>query len=341
MSNRLGYIDAIRGLAMLMVVYGHVNFFSFKITPYIGTITEAIQMPLFFFISGCVAYKAATRYSAISIVVKLWDKFKVLIVPTFVIGLSYTYLVLGRTLYDFSFNAMKYGYWFTISLFAMNIIYLLVFWATQNKGKSVLIQTLIVTSIILWCLKHVCISTDIFIILNKTTCLWQTLTHFPFFVLGVILSIYRDEYEEVLSKRDAWNALLIIGFVMALLLMPPISTLDIKLPIGGVLRLILGFCGSLLLLNLTLSLKPYLENCIGRFFQFVGRRSLEIYLLHYFLLPDLTYAAEYVDTSSTILGLSISVLISILIIAVCLMIGNIIRLSPFLSSVLLGVKMKK
>ena len=136
MSNRLGYIDAIRGFAMLLVVYGHVNFFSFKITPYIGEITEAIQMPLFFFISGYVAYKADSKYSAELVLVKLWDRFKMMIIPAIVMGLSYTYLVLGRTAYDFSFEIMKYGYWFTFSLFTMNVISLLIFWITLLSGKS-------------------------------------------------------------------------------------------------------------------------------------------------------------------------------------------------------------
>ena len=178
-------------------------------------------------------------------------------------------------------------------------------------------------------------------ILNKTTCLWQTLTHFPFFVLGVILSIYRAEYEQTISRNGIFNTILIILFSVAFLMMPHISSLDLKLPLGGVLRLVLGFCGSLIVLNLFLSHQSYVESRVGCFLKYIGRRSLEIYLLHYFLLPDLTYAAEYVDSSSTIIGLAISILISILIIIVSLMIGNIIRLSPFLSSILLGVKINK
>lgn len=341
MNNRLGYIDAIRGIAMLLVVYGHVNFYSFKITPFIGVITEAIQMPLFFFISGYVVYKYNDKYSFQAIVVKLWSKFKLLIVPAIVVGLCYTYLMLGKSVYDFFSAIMKYGYWFTFSLFSMNIIYILVYWVTQKKDKFVLAATLIPVAIILWCIKYAVADNAILITLNKATCLWHTLTHFPFFVLGVIISIYRYEYEQAISKKSIINTLLIISFILTFLTGNKIDALSTRLPLGGVLRLVLGFCGSLLVLNLSLSHKQYVENCVGRFFQFVGRRSLEIYLLHYFLLPDLTYAAEYVDTSSTIMGLSISMLISILIIAVCLMIGNIIRLSPFLSAVLLGVKIKK
>lgn len=325
---------------MLLVVYGHVNLFSFKITPFIGGIAETIQLPLFFFISGYVVHKAVDHYSVQTIFTKLWDKFKMLIIPAFVMGLCYTYLALGRTVCDFSVEQWKYGYWFPFSLFAMNIIYLLIYLATQKKGEQTLIRTLIVFAGILWCLKYACINNVVLVFLNKTTCLWQTLTHFPFFVLGVILSIYRAEYEQTISRNGIFNTIVITLFTVAFLTMPQISALDIKLLLGGALRLVLGFCGSLIVLNLFLSHQSYVESRVGCFLKYIGRRSLEIYLLHYFLLPDLTYAAEYVDSSSTIIGLAISILISILIIIVSLMIGNIIRLSPFLSSILLGVKIK-
>jgi peptidoglycan/LPS O-acetylase OafA/YrhL len=341
MNNRLGYIDAIRGFAMLLVVYGHVNFFSFKITPSIGVITESIQMPIFFFISGYVAFKANTQYSFFKVVSKLWDKFKALIIPATLVGLGYTYLILGKSAYDFSVEIMKYGYWFSFSLFTMNVIYLLTYWAVQKKGKVALILTLSAVAVILWGLKYVCVDNVVILSLNKTICLWHTFTHFPFFVLGVIVSLYRDEYERVVSNNGMINTILLVLFIMASIMGDQISALNVRLPIGGVHRLIVGFCGSLLTLNVSLFYKSTLDNLVGRLLQFIGQRSLDIYLLHYFLLPDLTYAARYVDTSSTVVGLAISSAISILIIVFSLCIGNIIRMSPVLASFLLGVKYKK
>lgn len=341
MNNRLGYIDAIRGFAMLLVVYGHVNFFSFKITPFIGVITESVQMPIFFFVSGYVAFKANTQYSFFKVASKLWDKFKALIIPATLVGLCYSYFILGKSAYDFSVEIMKYGYWFTFSLFTMNVIYLLTYWAVQKKGKVALILTLSAVAVILWGLKYVCVDNTVFLSLNKTICLWHTFTHFPFFVLGVIVSLYRDEYERIVSNNGTVNTILLTLFIMASLMGDQITALNVRLPIGGVHRLIVGFCGSLLALNVSLFYKSALDNRVGRLLQFIGQRSLDIYLLHYFLLPDLTYAARYVDTSSTVVGLAISGTISILIIIFSLCIGNIIRMSPALASFLLGVKYKK
>lgn len=341
MNNRLGYIDAIRGFAMLLVVYGHVNFFSFKITPFIGVITESIQMPIFFFISGYVVFKANAQYPFFKVVAKLWDKFKALIIPATVVGLGYTYLILGKSAYDFSVEIMKYGYWFTFSLFTMNVIYLLTYWVVQKKRKVSLMLTLSAVAMILWGIKYACVDNAIFLTLNKMICLWHTFTHFPFFVLGVIVSMYRDEYERVVSSNGMINTILLATFIMAFLVGEQLAALNVRLPIGGVLRLTIGFCGSLIALNFSSFYKTTLDNHVGRLLQFVGKRSLDIYLLHYFLLPDLTYAAKYVDTSSTVVGLAISGVISILIVIFSLCIGNIIRLSPVLASFLLGVKYKK
>ena len=339
MNNRLGYIDAIRGFAMLIVVYGHVNYFSFKMTPFIGTITGAIQMPLFFFISGYLVYKANSQCSIESLVSKLWGKFKMLIVPAMIVGVLYSYLILGKSPHDFVMEHMKYGYWFPISLFSMFVVYELCKVICQNKIKF-LLPSLILVSIVMWLLKYFLIN-DIET-LNDIFVLWQTFTYQPFFVLGVILCVYRERYENKMSDNGLFNTVLLVLFVLAISISNLSETLNVKFPVGGVLSLIIGSSGSLLLLNLFVKHKSYFnEGLVGRSLQMIGRRTLDIYLLHYFLLPDLTYATKYVDTSSTVVGLAISSAISILIIIFSLCIGNIIRMSPVLASFLLGVKYKK
>ena len=59
MPGRIKYIDALRGLAMLMVVMVHVEGFSVFIeefhVSFFRRICEALMLPLFFFISGFLA----------------------------------------------------------------------------------------------------------------------------------------------------------------------------------------------------------------------------------------------------------------------------------------------
>ena len=57
MNTRISYIDALRGFAIILVVIGHLvqNNYSDAYHNSILDVIYSIHMPLFFFISGCVA----------------------------------------------------------------------------------------------------------------------------------------------------------------------------------------------------------------------------------------------------------------------------------------------
>lgn len=60
MAQRIGYIDALRGFTMLLVVFSHIETFCYDI-PFNESILSSLfitfRMPMFFFISGYIAYK--------------------------------------------------------------------------------------------------------------------------------------------------------------------------------------------------------------------------------------------------------------------------------------------
>ena len=63
---RIQYIDALRGFAMFLVVFVHVEifgFFNFTHTTFLGKLFSAIHMPTFFFISGLCIYKSGVYYT--------------------------------------------------------------------------------------------------------------------------------------------------------------------------------------------------------------------------------------------------------------------------------------
>lgn len=125
-TKRIEYIDALRGFTMILVVFSHVELFSFGLLPensLLNSLFIQFRMPLFFFISGYIAYRAD----------KIWDgttwfthaKKKVLIqlLPTIVFGLSYVYTISSSDATTFFLSPLKFGYWFTISLLEMFLIY--------------------------------------------------------------------------------------------------------------------------------------------------------------------------------------------------------------------------
>ena len=79
---------------------------------------------------------------------------------------------------------------------------------------------------------------------------------------------------------------------------------------------------------------------MGRMLCYIGRRTLDIYFLHYFLLPlNLSAVVQVFNHHPMpVLEFFTSLIISLLIIATCLVISNVLRLSSVLARILFGVK---
>ena len=81
--NRIGYIDALRGMAMILVVYFHIaayGFGSYELG--YNDIIERFRMPTFFFISGWLFYKAGRIWNGQAILNAIRKKFMIQIIPT-------------------------------------------------------------------------------------------------------------------------------------------------------------------------------------------------------------------------------------------------------------------
>lgn len=81
------------------------------------------------------------------------------------------------------------------------------------------------------------------------------------------------------------------------------------------------------------------NNMTSRLLKYIGQRTLDIYMLHYFLLPDLEFLKPYLITGNTVVVQTFfGIAISMAIISLCLLISNVLRSSNFLASWLFGVK---
>jgi len=88
-TKRIEYIDALRGLTMILVVFSHVELSCMGITTptYLNEVLMSFRMPLFFFISGYIAYKESLAWDW-----GMWrtmsrKKLVVQLVPTLILGL--------------------------------------------------------------------------------------------------------------------------------------------------------------------------------------------------------------------------------------------------------------
>ena len=81
---------------------------------------------------------------------------------------------------------------------------------------------------------------------------------------------------------------------------------------------------------------------ISRTMQYVGKRTLDIYLLHYFFLPKLAFLKPYfIHNTNPILEFLLAAILAILVLAISLAFSAIIRHSDFLGHFLFGVKSEK
>ena len=72
---------------------------------------------------------------------------------------------------------------------------------------------------------------------------------------------------------------------------------------------------------------------------FVGKRTLDIYLLHYFFLPDLMCFREWlIPNERMLMQLVAAGIVSCLVICICLLVSEILRTSNFLGHYLFGAK---
>lgn len=149
-SQRIEYIDAMRGFTMLLVVMAHVSLFCLGLHGYDGfsfnqMMTE-FRMPLFFFVSGFVLFKPNYHWTFHNICGFLRKKVMVQIVTPTVFFLVSIYLR-DLNLMASICNSTKEGYWFTYTLFDFFLFYIVFHcvldgWGIKSWKKDVLLLCL-------------------------------------------------------------------------------------------------------------------------------------------------------------------------------------------------------
>ena len=77
---------------------------------------------------------------------------------------------------------------------------------------------------------------------------------------------------------------------------------------------------------------------IGRSLQYIGRRTLDIYLIHFLFMPNLPGIGSFFSSNrhNFIMDTTLSVLIGLVIIGFCIITSNILRVSPLFKKYLFG-----
>lgn len=169
--------------------------------------------------------------------------------------------------------------------------------------------------------------------INKWFPIGKSCEFFIFFAAGSVCGTRKIEFLNRLCRNSVCTTVVLAGAVcLSLLIMKGQIHLHI------VVEAILSLAGSTCLVAAVLAFfwkhRDYwnADGRLSRIMQFVGRRTLDIYMIHWFLLPRIpAMKSLFWHRNNDILEVVIIGAVSIAIVAGCLAISGLIRTSPFLA----------
>lgn len=328
-GGRIGYLDALRGFAILFVIEGHVRIFGMGIKSYdtlSALMLYTFYLPVFFFVSGYLAYKVSLANR--EILQNGLKKFMYLLLPAVFFSIIYN-LYSHKNLMSPIY--MGFGkYWFTITLFECFFVYYLIMMVLKSeRWRSV---ALIVIS-----LMGIGVLSYTSSIGPKLLDANHLCKYFYFFVFGIFARQYQPVFDSIV-KNEVAKAFTIISFFVLLFLM------DYQLLPGPVFHLlrdvVLRVLGTAMVVMLFASHATFFEGSsrVARIFNEIGRISLPIYLLQYFFVPDFGYFQNQINGMDQFTVHIISAVYTILITATCYVFIMLLEQSKFVKKYILGLK---
>ena len=295
MKERKRYIDILKGVGIILVVFGHCNIDgNVKIWIY------SFHMPLFFILSGIVYKNKYSNYRDI-----LVNNAKSLLYPYFSLGIiaivfntlcgiienrELDYIMLLKRivalLYGNCIWENNYDYintlWFLIALFTTKTVVSIFELTHQNIRDNLVFALFVGAGGSLWCSLYKCG-------IRLPWCLDISLLTIPFFVCGLILKNY---FIKIKHKTIVGVLLLILGTIVAFVNEEYIGTrTDIYgMNIGNPFL----FFGSALAISVAfLQLSIVCESlCKLSLLNYLGKQSLLIMAVHLYILKVLNYGSR-------------------------------------------------
>lgn len=345
-QNRMEWLDAMRGFTMILVVAYHTAQFGFCESERLSVSLPFLvlfRMPLFFFVSGFLAYKANWIWTPQSFLSLTWKKMKVQVLPALVF-LCIFLIFRGKLPFWEGFtqsmqSPTKGGYWFTWVLLQMFLIYYL----TAIAGQKLKSHKPVV---VLW---FVTFLAYLSLYLPHTLGKWyntpfmmhssfyETLKFMHFFVMGNLVHRYWGRVQQLFDSR--W----FFPTVTALAVVCCADIFRWHTMKGELTNIPKSLAMYSLMFIVLMCFRCYQKHfsqttLVGRGLQYIGTRTLDIYLLHFILLPKIPMVGEWLDAHQPnfVIDVVLAVSVALVVIAFCLLVSNILRVSPVLKEYLFG-----
>ena len=335
MKERFAYIDYAKALAIIMVVTGHIIYFSIfekdgikADTLLIEQILKSVQMPLFVFCSGLVVRSVAL--SVYDTLTDIYKRFRLLIVPFLVVG-GFFALITYTTPDYFLSKGMKLGYWYLLTLFELYILHHVYLQISKLwfKRKEAILYDVLIGGGVFFIIRYLYrgVEAEISCWQNMLSIL-QLVRYYPYFFIATLIKKY--DLAEMVFSNKWFHAISLLTSVIILYA----NTHGIHIP-GRTYVL------PITLLLTVLYVMRYLErsgnNRIKNILDYIGRHTLDIYIFHYFFIATLniSFLSQLLETNN---GFTLSLLLILpwvaLVITLSLLLGKIVRSSNILNNII-------
>lgn len=292
-----------------------------------GLMFYSFNMPLFFFVSGFLAHKAP-HCSGVDLAKKVWQKFIYLVIPAVV---YYVFLHLKEHANPLElFTRGAGGYWFTITLFECFVVYFFVICSLKNsKLQNVVLIGLAIAGIAFLSAVGEC--GPELLDLNRLA------KYFQFFVIGIMAMKYSDCYEKIMHN-DKLKALALLGFFTLLF----IINYDVwPSAVFHLMRdIVLRYLGTFIVVSWFVCHDDWFNanTKVNQILLDIGRKSLAIYLLQYFFIPDFKVYTKWLGDMDGVMMHMISFACTAIILAVCYIFISVLSNSLIIKKYILGQK---
>ena len=372
LKKRIEWLDAMRGFTMLLVVAYHVAQFGFgenEKTSAALPFLVLFRMPLFFFVSGFLAYKARFVWNIRNTLPLIGKKLHVQIIPAVIFLCIFITFKTNSTFWDGLMNALKSptksGYWFTWVLLQMFLIYYAISIVAhktlpdppvmegdinsemEEQKKSPMTGRFrgVCFWITIWLLSIAAYET---LYLPKVfkyhqepiyayTSFVQTIRFMQFFLLGNIVHRYWDRVQKIFDS---------VWFFPLIATLAVVCCADIfkwhtlKFAWTNLPRTVAMYALLLMVVMFFRHCQSWFrqERPLGKVMQYAGVRTLDIYLLHFLLIPSLPFVGTWLNAHhpNFLLDIFCSITVAIPVLAFCLLISQIMHTSKPLGKFLFG-----
>lgn len=327
--ERLGYVDFMRGVAIILVVVGHmIQFNGVETSNAVFEVIYSFHMPLFFAISGYITQKVTRLESVRQYGGYMKKKVISILVPYMVWLLLADHYLLAEHWETLTAAEVWHcitgwtGLWFLKTLFIILVGYGL-FNLVLNKFKRVRVLALAVAFIPVAVISAAIVALKV----EGANLFMYSYT----FYLGVMLSLF--------PRADEWcmKDLPYSTFFLVFMVLVTHWSFDNRVMADDVIKVGVSTSAFVLLLGLSrkLNVNPMVNNEIQRF----GRNSMIIYILQFHLVKLHTGFLAFVNEGggwNQYIFLLACVLASVPICYLCIFFAKCIGTSRLLSLLLLG-----